>query len=163
MATQTITKSVTATDTEVAGLWTAYLLVVAMLVVPNFILIHPYLHLLILGPLLVWIGCQRALLEAQKAPGESNVEVVSKKDAMQFPLIGSCALFSLYLVVKFIKKALLPARPPPPVPVFPPAAEREIEAPHGLSEPRPRRLRAGVHRPPHLGLLCRPRHTWCLW
>ena len=58
MATQTITKSVTATDTEVAGLWTAYLLVVAMLVVPNFILIHPYLHLLILGPLLVWIGCQ---------------------------------------------------------------------------------------------------------
>mmetsp|Transcript_15936 Transcript_15936/g.52536 ORF Transcript_15936/g.52536 Transcript_15936/m.52536 type:complete len:370 (-) Transcript_15936:262-1371(-) len=104
MATQTITKSVTATDSEVAGLWTAYLLVVAMLVVPNFILIHPYLHLLILGPLLVWIGCQRALLEAQKAPGESNVEVVSKKDAMQFPLIGSCALFSLYLVVKFIKK-----------------------------------------------------------
>jgi len=51
----------------------AYAGVVAMLVLPNFVLIHPYLHLLILGPLLVWIGCQRSLLESLKAPGESQV------------------------------------------------------------------------------------------
>jgi len=37
----------------------------------------------------------------------AQVEVVSKKDAMQFPLIGSCVLFTLYLVVKFIKKEYL--------------------------------------------------------
>lgn len=37
----------------------------------------------------------------------AQVEVVSKKDAMQFPLIGSCVLFGLYLVVKLIKKEYL--------------------------------------------------------
>ena len=42
-------------------------LVGAMLVVPQFTLIHPYLHLLIIAPLLVWTGCQNALVEAQKS------------------------------------------------------------------------------------------------
>lgn len=36
-----------------------------------------------------------------------QVETVSKKDAMQFPLIGSCVLFGLYIVVKFVKKEYL--------------------------------------------------------
>ena len=52
-------------------------LVGAMLVVPQFTLIHPYLHLLIIAPLLVWTGCQSALLEAQKSPEESQVRHVS--------------------------------------------------------------------------------------
>ena len=46
-----------------------------MLIVPQFVYIHHYLHLLLIAPLLVWIGCQRALLEAQKAPGESQARV----------------------------------------------------------------------------------------
>jgi len=85
----------------------AYGVVLAMLVVPQFVLIHHYLHLLIMAPLLVWIGCQRALIESKKAPEDSQVETVSKKDAMQFPLIGSCVLFGLYIVVKFVNKEYL--------------------------------------------------------
>jgi hypothetical protein len=37
-----------------------------MLVIPQFTLIHPYLHLLIMAPLLVFVGCERALTESQK-------------------------------------------------------------------------------------------------
>ena len=32
---------------------------------------------------------------------------MSKKDAMQFPLIGSAVLFGLYIVVKLVKKEYL--------------------------------------------------------
>ena len=38
-----------------------------------------------------------------------QVETVSKKDAMQFPLIGSAVLFGLYIVIKLVKKELLDA------------------------------------------------------
>ena len=82
-------------------------LVAAMIIVPQISLVHPYLHLLLMAPLLVWTGCQGAIAEASKAPSDSKVETVSKKDAMQFPLIGSAALFGLYLVVKFVKKEYL--------------------------------------------------------
>jgi hypothetical protein len=58
---------------DIPGLPIAYAAMLAMLIVPQFVLIHPYLHLLIMGPLLVWIGCQRSLLESLKAPGESQV------------------------------------------------------------------------------------------
>jgi minor histocompatibility antigen H13 len=40
-------------------------------------------------------------------PEESQVETVSKKDAKKFPLIGSAVLFSLYIVVKLVKKEYL--------------------------------------------------------
>jgi minor histocompatibility antigen H13 len=82
-------------------------LVALMLVVPQLTLIHPYLHLLIVAPLLVWIGCEGALAEQQKAPEESQVETVSRKDAMRFPFIGSAVLFGLYIVVKLVKKEYL--------------------------------------------------------
>ena len=51
----------------------SYVLLLSMIVVPQYMLIHPYLHLLIIAPLLVWIGSQRALIEAQKAPEDSQV------------------------------------------------------------------------------------------
>ena len=35
------------------------------------------------------------------------METVSKKDAMQFPLIGSAVLFGLYIVVKLVSKEYL--------------------------------------------------------
>eukprot|EP00325_Prymnesiales_sp_UTEX-LB-985_P022019 CAMPEP_0174721196 /NCGR_PEP_ID=MMETSP1094-20130205/35554_1 /TAXON_ID=156173 /ORGANISM="Chrysochromulina brevifilum, Strain UTEX LB 985" /LENGTH=350 /DNA_ID=CAMNT_0015921833 /DNA_START=14 /DNA_END=1066 /DNA_ORIENTATION=- len=81
--------------------------VALMLIVPQFTLIHPYLHLLIVAPLLVWVGCEGALAEQQKAPEDSQVETVSKKDAMRFPFIGSAVLFGLYIVVKLVKKEYL--------------------------------------------------------
>ena len=94
-------------DRTKGSLTGAYVAIVAMLVVPNFFLVHPYMHLLIMAPLLVWTGCQRSLLMAQMSPEESQVETVSKKDAMRFPLIGSAVLFSLYVVVKLVKKEYL--------------------------------------------------------
>jgi len=77
-------------------------LIAIMIVIPQFTLIHPYLHLLIMAPLLVFTGCQRAV-KADKA----QVETVSKKDAMQFPIVGSAVLFGLYIVIKLVKKEYL--------------------------------------------------------
>ena len=94
-------------DRTKSSLTGAYVAIVAMLIVPQFFLVHPYLHLLIVAPLLVWTGCQRSLLQMETAPEESQVETVSKKDAMKFPLIGSAVLFSLYIVVKLVKKEYL--------------------------------------------------------
>merc|ERR1711871_1458839 len=59
-----------------------------------------------MAPLLVYTGCQKALVEVSKG-SESQAETVSKKDAMQFPLIGSAVLFGLYIVIKFVKKEYL--------------------------------------------------------
>jgi len=104
-STSTVKTTVVETTSQSSA--TGLALIGAMLVVPQFTLIHPYLHLLLVAPLLVWTGCQGAITEANKAPGESKVETVSKKDAMQFPLIGSAALFSLYIVVKLVDKQYL--------------------------------------------------------
>jgi len=68
---------------DIPGLPIAYVAMLAMLIVPQFVLIHPYLHLLIMGPLLVWIGCQRSLLESLKAPGESQVRSGHKPPSRQ--------------------------------------------------------------------------------
>lgn len=57
---------------EVPGLAYAYGTVLVMIIVPQFVLIHPYLHLLIMAPLLVWIGCQRSLLQTLKSPEDSQ-------------------------------------------------------------------------------------------
>ena len=89
------------------SLMLSYAVVVLLLIVPHYVFIHHYLHCMIAGPLLVWIGCQRALIEASKAPEDSQAEMVSKTDAMQFPLIGSAVLFGLYVVVKFVNKEYL--------------------------------------------------------
>ena len=89
------------------NLMLSYAVVVLLLIVPHYVFIHHYLHCMIAGPLLVWIGCQRALIEASKAPEDSQAEMVSKTDAMQFPLIGSAVLFGLYVVVKFVNKEYL--------------------------------------------------------
>ena len=86
---------------------TEYAAIAAMLVVPQFVLIHPYLHLLLIAPLLVHTGSLRALAQSKLAPEDSGVETVSKSDAMQFPLLGSAVLFGLYIVVKVVKKEYL--------------------------------------------------------
>ena len=60
-------------------------LVGAMLIVPQLTLIHPYLHLLIVAPLLVWVGCEGALMEHQKAPEDSQVQQVDSQSTTNFP------------------------------------------------------------------------------
>jgi len=84
-----------------------YAVLIAMLIIPMYVTIHPYLHMLIIAPTVVFIGCQRSVDQMNAAPEEKQTETLSSKDAMQFPLIGSCVLFGLYLVVKFVNKEYL--------------------------------------------------------
>ena len=106
LSTQSTAISTQTTQMTSDASTTGLLVIGAMLIIPQFTLIHPYLHLLIMAPLLVYTGCQRALVEVSKG-SESQAETVSKKDAMQFPLIGSAVLFGLYIVIKFVKKEYL--------------------------------------------------------
>ena len=71
---------------------TGLLAIIAMLIIPNFTLIHPYLHLLIMAPLLVFTGCHRALLEAAKG-SESQVQERSRPPArVPAPSGSTCCL-----------------------------------------------------------------------
>lgn len=62
---------------------------------------------------IVYIGCHRSLRLRDPHDEEGNVksaedrEVMTQKDAMKFPLVGSCALFGLYLLFKFLDKDLV--------------------------------------------------------
>eukprot|EP00658_Telonema_sp_P-2_P079845 TRINITY_DN782_c0_g1_i1.p1 TRINITY_DN782_c0_g1~~TRINITY_DN782_c0_g1_i1.p1 ORF type:complete len:356 (-),score=126.44 TRINITY_DN782_c0_g1_i1:112-1179(-) len=56
-----------------------------------------YAALLITAPTLVYYGSKRSLATEDK-------ETMSTKDAMMFPIIGSCVLFGLFLVFKYLAK-----------------------------------------------------------
>jgi minor histocompatibility antigen H13 len=80
----------------IAGLWGA------SQVVPI-----PYVpHLLCLVTAILYVACHASLIlrEIDPATGKSAAggEVMKKEDAMQFPLLGSASLFSLYLAFKFL-------------------------------------------------------------
>ena len=75
-----------------------------LLTLPQLTLVHPYLHLLLIAPLLLYVGCQRNLAQANQDPSKSQVETVTKKDAMQFPIFGSAMLLALYILVKIVSK-----------------------------------------------------------
>ncbi|KAJ1630934.1 Triosephosphate isomerase [Pavlovales sp. CCMP2436] len=85
----------------------AYPALAAATFVPALYPVHPYLHLIVLSTTIVYVGCHRALAQGQLTPGESTSEVVTKKEAMQFPLYGSAVLVGLYAVVKLVKKEYL--------------------------------------------------------
>eukprot|EP00527_Entomoneis_sp_CCMP2396_P006008 CAMPEP_0198139452 /NCGR_PEP_ID=MMETSP1443-20131203/2729_1 /TAXON_ID=186043 /ORGANISM="Entomoneis sp., Strain CCMP2396" /LENGTH=405 /DNA_ID=CAMNT_0043801571 /DNA_START=299 /DNA_END=1516 /DNA_ORIENTATION=+ len=85
----------------------------------------PYpVHLLTLVTAILYVGCHQSLFLAPKvnekllqqhfqSGGNSSSfvseprETLRKEDAYQFPLVGSCALFSLYLAFKFLDKDLV--------------------------------------------------------
>merc|ERR1711934_1243509 len=56
-----------------------------------------YACLLFSAPTLVYYGSKRSLESVEK-------ETMSQKDAMMFPIFGSCVLFGLFLVFKFFAK-----------------------------------------------------------
>ena len=56
-----------------------------------------YTMLLISAPSLVYYGSRRSLDTVEK-------ETMTQKDAMMFPIFGSCVLFGLFLVFKFFAK-----------------------------------------------------------
>merc|ERR1712194_547279 len=56
-----------------------------------------YATLLLTAPTLVYYGSKRSIESVEK-------ETMTTKDAMMFPVVGSCVLFGLFLVFKFFAK-----------------------------------------------------------
>jgi len=80
----------------IAGLWGASQLVPI-----------PYVpHLLCLVTAILYVACHGSLIlrEIDPTTGKSAAggETMKQEDAMQFPLLGSASLFSLYLAFKFL-------------------------------------------------------------
>lgn len=65
-------------------------------------------NVVVTATLIVYIGSHRSLrlLATEEEGGVANAdkEVMSTKDAAQFPLVGSCALFGLFLAFKYLDK-----------------------------------------------------------
>jgi len=59
-----------------------------------------YVCLVLMAVVSIYIGSWKS---SKKSEGEAS-EVITSTDAMQFPIIASCALFSIYLCFKFISK-----------------------------------------------------------
>ncbi len=56
--------------------------------------------------LVIFIGSHLSLrLRDKSDPENADVEVLTSKDALKFPLIGSSVLFGFYVLYKFIDKA----------------------------------------------------------
>ncbi|CAI7861670.1 unnamed protein product, partial [Closterium sp. NIES-54] len=70
-------------------------------VAPLFVKINPNFNVVAMASLTVFAGCYRSVKPAAPA------ETMSKEHAMRFPIIGSCVLFSLFLLFKFLPKDLV--------------------------------------------------------
>lgn len=68
-------------------------------------LVLAYASLVLMALLPIWFGSFKSVLfkVKQKEKGE-KIESMSKKDAMMFPVIASCALFGLYIFFKVFGK-----------------------------------------------------------
>ncbi|CAI5532711.1 unnamed protein product [Closterium sp. Naga37s-1] len=76
-------------------------LLAGLSVAPLFVKINPNLNVVAMASLTVFAGCYRSVKPAAPA------ETMSKEHAMRFPIIGSCVLFSLFLLFKFLPKDLV--------------------------------------------------------
>lgn len=66
---------------------------------PN-VVVNVYVPLLIVATSIIYYGAKRSL-------DMKEMETMSSKDAMMFPIIGSCVLFGLFLLFKFFAKEYL--------------------------------------------------------
>uniref|UniRef100_A0A0G4G4Y0 Signal peptide peptidase n=1 Tax=Chromera velia CCMP2878 TaxID=1169474 RepID=A0A0G4G4Y0_9ALVE len=84
----------------------AYACLLALIVVTNFIVLPVTLQMLLFTAAIIYIGCHISLHLLVKEEGGSGKEkdIIKAKDAMLFPVIGSIALFTLYVCYKFLPK-----------------------------------------------------------
>jgi len=90
----------------------AYATIAIVWAASQFILIPYVVHLLSLVTAILYAACHSSLLLREDIPQEgeegydpdapTSVETLKKEDAMQFPIMGSCSLFGLYLAFKFL-------------------------------------------------------------
>ena len=90
----------------------AFLVIVATTLLASFHLVPVSVHMMLVTLSTIYIGSRFALkcwkveggTEETKHEHMGGAEQMQTKDAMMFPLIGSCVLFSLYCVYKFLPK-----------------------------------------------------------
>jgi len=98
----------------------SYTLLIGLWILTQNVLVPYVVHLLLLVTSLIYVGCHWSLiLREEQAISRGDIvltdendaaippppmETMRKEDAMQFPLIGSAALFSLYMAFKFLNK-----------------------------------------------------------
>lgn len=63
--------------------------------------VEPNVNIVLTATLAIWAGAHRSLKPTQMA------ETMTQGDAMRFPLVGSCVLFGLFLLFKFLPKDLV--------------------------------------------------------
>jgi len=88
----------------------AYLSIILVSLFASFGLVPVYLHMMVATVSTIYIGSRYALkcwkleggTEETKHLHTGGAEQMQTKDAMMFPLIGSCVLFSLYCVYKLL-------------------------------------------------------------
>ncbi|CAN0038768.1 unnamed protein product, partial [Discosporangium mesarthrocarpum] len=73
-----------------------------------FVLVPVPVNLILTSSLILYIGCHRSLRMRDKSSATAEEsETISSEEAMKFPVIGSCVLFGLYLLFKFLDKSLV--------------------------------------------------------
>lgn len=88
------------------GLFISYLSLIALNTL-NFVThIPPNFQVLMQTPLIVYIGCIHSLRLYEKNVNvkEEGIETMTKKDALMFPVIGSCTLGGLFLAFTYLNK-----------------------------------------------------------
>lgn len=78
----------------------SYAILFAVNVMSNFVLIPIHVNMIISATLTIYIGCHRSIKNAE-------IETMSAHDAYMFPVVGSCVLFGLYCLFKFLNKDLV--------------------------------------------------------
>jgi len=78
-----------------------HLALVALTCAPLLVRVEPNVNIVTTATLAVYVGCCRSLKKVRQ------VEAMTQGDAMKFPLVGSCVLFGLFLLFRFLPKELV--------------------------------------------------------
>ena len=109
------TRSAKKAETEVTEgnfmLTLAYTIMFSMWAISYFYAIDVSINVVTTATLLVYIGSHRSLrllaTEDEGGMAAKDKEVMSSKDAAQFPIVGSCALFGLFCAFKYLDKEMV--------------------------------------------------------
>jgi len=80
-----------------------YIGILLLLVLPNFLPVPVFVQVLTSTFFIIYIGSHNSVQSQQNRRGKPT-DVMQTKDVAMFPIIGSCVLFGLYLVFKFLNK-----------------------------------------------------------
>lgn len=80
--------------------WT-HLALLGLTLLPTVTTVEPNFNIVVTATLAIWAGAHRSIKPTPAA------ETMTQGDAMRFPLVGSCVLFGLFLLFKFLPKDLV--------------------------------------------------------